>query len=434
MQLTSSPSADDTTAQSAAKPKIARALASATCTLLSAGAAHAQEAGWQIDTAVLLYSEKDRVDAVEPVIRATKRFADDSVVTAKVVADSLTGASPNGATPTNVPQTFTRPSGNGSYVTPAGETPLDDTFKDTRTQVALGYDRPLGDLSRFSVGINVSTEFDYDSFGVSGSWQRDFNKRNTTLLFGLAYASDTIKPKGGIPVPFASMQPAGTPPSRSGSDDNKQVTDVIVGLTQIINRHTLMQWNYSYSQVSGYQTDPFKIVSIVDSVTGSTLDNIYESRPEDRAKQSLFWKTKYHTPWDDTLDLSLRYMTDDWGIDSTTVDLRYRWNIAEQWYLEPHVRYYHQTAADFYRYSVTNTATLGKYLSADYRLAEFDGTTFGAKVGYQLSDRSEFNVRLELYQQRGDTSPSDAVGLQRQQDLFPDLEATLLQFGYTIRW
>jgi hypothetical protein len=228
MQLISPPNTNTPTPKSSAKPKIATALASATCALLSAGATQAQDAGWQIDTAVLLYSEKDRVDAVEPVVRATKRFADDSVVTAKVVADSLTGASPSGASPTNVPQTFTRPSGNGSYTTPAGETPLDDTFKDTRTQVALGYDRPLGDLSRLSVGINFSSEFDYQSFGLSGSWQRDFNKRNTTLLFGLAYASDTIKPKGGIPVPFASMQPAGTPPIRSGSDEDKQVTDVII--------------------------------------------------------------------------------------------------------------------------------------------------------------------------------------------------------------
>ncbi len=415
----------------------AKLITAATCALLAATSVQslaAEDKGWQVDSAVLLYQEKDRVEAVEPAIRATKKFDNDSILNLKVVVDTLTGASPSGATATDKPVTYTRPSGNGSYITPAGEIPLDDTFKDTRTQLSVGYDAPLGDTSRYSVGLNVSSEFDYESMGISGSWQKDFNQRNTTFMLGLAYASDTIKPKGGIPTPFASMQPAGIDPVREGTDDSKQVTDFIIGLTQVINRNTLMQFNYSYGQSSGYLNDPFKIVSVIDSVTGDTLDNIYEARPEDRTKQSLFWKTKYHTPWSDTVDFSVRLMSDDWGIDSTTLDFKYRWNISPKWYVEPHVRLYSQTSADFYVHSLPDNGPTTAYLSADYRLAEFDATTYGAKVGYKLSERAEFNIRAELYEQTGDSNPGDAIGLQRQQDLYPDLEATILQFGYTFRW
>ena len=54
------------------KKKIAGLLASATCSLLGSNVAAEGEPGWQIDTALLLYSENDRVDVVEPVIKASR--------------------------------------------------------------------------------------------------------------------------------------------------------------------------------------------------------------------------------------------------------------------------------------------------------------------------------------------------------------------------
>ena len=42
-------------------------------------------------------------------------------------------------------------------------------------------------------------------------------------------------------------------------------------------------------------------------------------------------------------------MDDDWGVTSQTLDARYHWNFSPNSYLEPHVRYYTQSAADFYR-------------------------------------------------------------------------------------
>ncbi|GAB1260721.1 DUF3570 domain-containing protein [Aurantivibrio plasticivorans] len=440
MQLISFPGdvADTKTRNQTVKAKdIASMLAIATCSLLTATGSDnvsADDPSWQVDGAALMYSEKDRVDAAEPVLKISKRLKNDSLLTLKTVFDSLTGASPSGASPSNVPQTYTRPSGNGSYVVPAEETPLDDTFHDTRTQISVDYDAPIGELSRYNVGINVSSEFDYDSVGISAGWQRDFNRRNTTLMLGVSFANDTLSPKGGIPTPLASMQPAGDPAIRDGINDNKTVTDFILGVTQVINRHMLMQLNYSYGQSSGYLNDPYKIVSVVDSVTGSTLDNIYESRPEERTKHSIYWQTKYFTPWQDTVDVSFRFMTDDWGIDSTTLDAKYRWNLSGKWYLEPHVRLYSQTAADFYRHSITNITLPMEHLTADYRLAEFDATTYGAKLGFRLSDKLELSMRAELYESSGDGSPADAVGIQQQLDLYPDLEATILQFGFSYRW
>ena len=414
------------------KRKIAGLLASATCSLLGQTAAAQEIPGWYLDTAILGYTEKDRVDAIEPVISATRVWDDGRRLNLKLVVDSLTGASPNGASITDVPQTFTRPSGRGSFVTPAGELPLDDTFKDTRNALSAQYEFSLDRMTRLSAGLAYSDEYDYESIGFNASVARDFFNKNTTLMLGVAFASDTISPEGDIPVPFASTS---LPRNqlRQGKDDDKTVTDFLLGVTQVINPQTLMQFNYSYSSSDGYLTEPFKLLSVVDGVTGSTQDYLYENRPDTREKHSLYWKTKYSLFNGNVIDLSYRYLWDDWDIVSHTVDFRYHFDFNNEWYVEPHLRYYTQDEADFYAQRLISGQALPEFASADYRLGAFDGLTYGAEVGYHLNSRSKISLRLELYDQRGDTVGTP-VGLQNNYDQFPDLDATIFQLSYSYRF
>lgn len=414
-------------------------IAGATCTLLNQTAI-AQETetstddnAWEVDTAVLYYSEKGRVDAIEPVFSATKTFKDDSTLNLKAVIDSLTGASPNGAAPSDQAQTFTRPSGNESYVIAPGETPLDDTFIDTRVALSGQYDFYLNRLTRLSTGAAFSKEYDYSSFGVNATIAKDINNRNTTISAGLALAMDSLEPEGGIPTPFTSMPMVGDDLNRMGDSESKDTVDVLLGLTQIINRKSLMQFTYSNSSSSGYHTDPFKIMSLVDDTTGRPVDYLYENRPDSRVKHSLYWKTKYHRENGHIFDASYRYHWDDWDITTHTLDLRYRVPFKSGHYIEPHIRYYTQSEASFYQHSLIAGEELPSYASSDPRLGNFNGITYGAKYGIPLKNDREFSVRLEMYQQNGNTV-GEPIGVQNDYDLFPDLEAIIIQFGYSFRF
>lgn len=64
--------------------------------------------------------------------------------------------------------------------------------------------------------------------------------------------------------------------------------------------------------------------------------------------------------------------------------------------MEPHVRYYHQGAADFFHYCLVGV-----------------------------------NLRVECYDPHGNGSPAGAIGQLRQQNLFPDLQAYTVLLGYT---
>lgn len=450
MQLTPSPVAG-------AAPSLHLALAAASAALLAPSVAPAQTAPaappqaaaqspaaaapvrtpWQVDSAVLIYKEGGgRVSAIEPVISARRTDANDRSFGVKFTLDALTGASPNGAAPQPAPQTFTSPSGESNYTTPAGATPLDPSFKDTRGALAFSFERPWGENQRLSLGANLSAEYDFKSFGVSSALARDFNNKNTTVSIGAALEIDRINPVGGMPL---GLRPAFNPATPRANSESRNVADLLLGVTQVMNRHWLTQLNYGLGRGSGSHNDPYKVLSVVDGSTGLVTGDRYvgEARPDGRTRQSLFWQNKIHLT-EDVIDVSYRYYRDSWGVRAHTLDARYRYEFGGGVHIEPHARVYRQSAADFWRgwlvegqhwSSITQTAAVA-YASADARLAEFTGTTLGAKLGVPIGRGSELTLRLETYRQKQAT-PAQAPGVLQTLDIAPTLKATTFLLGYS---
>lgn len=411
------------------KVNITQLLTVATCTLLGTSAQAAEEEkNWTFDTALMYYGETDRVQATELIIAGTKTFKDDQILNLKLTVDALTGASANGAIPQPEVQTFTRPSGNGSFDVAAKETPLDDTFHDTRVQLNAQWTQPIAEDYTISGGLHLSKEYDYLSLGLNANIARDFNQKNTTVSAGFAYSSDTISPEGGLPIAFAEMLPPGEL-NRSGTEDDKTTIDLLVGVTQVINRQAIMQFNYSYSQVDGYLTDPFKVVSLVNS-NGIAEKQLYENRPDTRVKNSVFWQTKYHFLSNSIIDFSYRYFWDDWDITSHTIDTRYRIPLGNH-YIEPHIRYYTQEAAEFYQPFLLSSNALPSYVSADYRVGEMEGITLGVKYGIPMKNNTELSFRLEFFQQSSKNTGVEQPGILADLDLYPGVDAIVAQVTYS---
>jgi len=436
--------------------RIGGALAAAACGLLGTAAPAISQGAepkgkWDIDSALLYYGEGDgRVQDLSLTAIGVRDYGDERKLSLDATIDTLTGASPSGAIAADRPQTFTSPSGGGTYTTPAGNIPLDDSFHDTRFALNAGWSQPLGRLFSFNAGVGLSSEYDYQHIGVNAGLTRDFNQRNTTLSMAVAYGKDTVKPVGGIPMPFSQMPDAagdddgedGDQPNRSGSSEDKDVLDVLLGVTQVLGRHSLLRVNYSYSDSSGYLTDPYKILSVVDPLTGEPVVRVpppgadgptgvylFEHRPDSRRRQSLYGELRQDFSGK-VLQLGYRYSTDDWEIDSHTLEGRLRLPLGESSYLEPHLRYYTQTAASFYRYSLADGAALPGFASADARLADLDAYTLGLKYAHQTSGGNEWSARLEFYHQVSKPPSETLIGNQAGNVQMPDFDAVILQFGY----
>ena len=392
---------------------------------------------WNIDLGLMSYSETDRNVGAEFLFHAGRELDDEDQVGFSIELDTLTGATPNGASSTNRSQTFTQSSGAGSYQSSAGELPVDDTHMDTRLAVGLDY---LDKLSnQLSVGYNgrISMEFDYLSFGAGNNWIFDFNQNNTQFEIGVQGEYNRVHPVGNIPEPLALMVSAGSFQNRLSAAKSKEVAELGLGLTQVINRTTICQTRYTRSRFSGYLNDPYKIFSIIEdnnsAQLGATIDYRFENRPGTRNIDGLFLGCKLAFATNQ-LDVALRHSQDDWGIEANSIELRFDYQLKGGNVIQPRVRFYHQNEADFYRHSLPASETIPRYISADQRIGAFDAITIGVKYVIQTIDSTRHSLVFEYYQQDGEDHPADAIGLQQQQDLFPELEAVIFRYLFSTVW
>jgi hypothetical protein len=416
----------------------------------------------QIDAALLVYEESGgRVQAIEPTFQLSAHSARGAELDFGLVADAVSGATPNGAVPSNQSQTFVTPvkivtggeSGGSTTVTSAsgGSTivqlpstpgqvsyserqytvaantlPVDKGFHDHRVGFTFGWSQPLGAISLLGFGGGYSRETDYQSITSNVRIAQTFNANNTTLSLSLNTEIDSSFPYGGVPVPLTSMNGLWKAQTARG----KTQLGFVAGVTQVLTRRWLTEIDYSFNRQSGYQNDPYRVISVVDPSSGVPTDTLYENRPNHRQSQSVFWDNKFDLdPF--VTDLSVRYFKDSWGITSKTAELSERINLGGSLYAEPSVRWYQQSAANFYHYYLVAGQPLPDYASSDIRLGKFTSLTYGAKVGFNLTNRTELYLRGGYYQQTGDAHPAGAIGQLASQNLFSGTKAAFAFIGYT---
>jgi hypothetical protein len=399
--------------------------------------------GITVDTAILFYKEDGgRVQAIEPVTGVTYNAANGAIYSGKFTYDTLTGASANGATRAAIPQTFMAPIDNtggsegsdsstgasGTYITPAGKLPVDKGFKDHREAVDLGVTWPVTERIKFSAGGSASWETDYTSYSGRASISADLNNKNTNLSLGVNFEHNQSKPFYGIPTGLAGMGE-----STVGTSRTKNVFNVVAGVTQVLTPNWLVQLNYSFGRSTGYHTDPYKLVSLIDPSSGDPFWYIYEKRPDKRVRHSVYLGTKLAIGSLVT-DASARYYHDDWGVDSLTFELSEHVPVGRSFYVEPTVRYYHQSAAKFFRHYLMLDEPTPSYVSADSRLDKFDALTFGIKAGAHISDKVEVYGAAERYVQYGKTFDRSAQGNLAKYDLFGGTKSFSLITGVRIKF
>lgn len=426
-------------------------LLAASCTLLGATAAHADDstdpglAGDRqktFDSALAYYHEGGgRVSAIEPIVTLREDFGDDHILGLKLTFDSLSGGTPNGALTSTKVQTFASPSGKSlnaapqTYTTASGQLvvvnapiytvnpgqlPLDPSYHDQRLALSGSYQLPLSRLTRTTLGGALSYEHDFVSLSVNAALAHDLNDKNTTVSGGVNGEFDLVKPIGGAPVPGSDYSLFEKTGGHSKHDAN-----VVAGVTQVMTRRWLADFSLSYDHLAGYLNDPYKIISLVDP-GGNTTGYLYEKRPDSRDRKSAFLENR--VAFDRAMvGLTARYMTDDWGIRSDTLHLRLRWwDQDRDRYIEPSVRWYKQTAANFYTPWISSGAP--NYVgaaSADSRLAAFHALTWGLKYSAKFADDSELAVRAEFYRQTQDNQLA-GPGVLQSLDLYPGLKAIML--------
>jgi hypothetical protein len=326
-----------------------------------------------------LYQEdSDRIKVESYYLRGKIDIDDATAFRFQWLNDAISGASPTGALP-------------------GGSQPFLSNLEDVRTGILGALSRQFGD-HRVEFEMSRSVEHDYISNGFALSDTLDLNQKNTTLSFGINYLDDTVS------IPLLP-------------DDKKQSWDLFTGVSQIIDKDTIISANLTLGYAQGYLNDPYKVVQRDEIVqipdgNGGFIDlpvtNLYrENRPDSRLREVLqFEGTHYFEKADGALDAVLRFTHDDYGVLSETAQLEWRQNLGGHVQVIPFFRYYHQNAADFYMRTLdglklTTPANVpdgsGPNYSADYRLSSFDAVSLGLRLRYQINDNFSATAAYERY-------------------------------------
>ena len=138
-----------------------------------------------------------------------------------------------------------------------------------------------------------------------------------------------------------------------------------------------------------------------------------------------------------TMRLGWRAYADSWDVRSNTLTGEWVQPLAGGWTLTPSLRYYTQSAANFF-YGPTYDPTLGEpfpvgYVtdmgalrSPDARLSAFGAATVGMRVAKAIDRSNLVDFKVEYYEQRGEWR----LGGLGTGGLAP-LRATIMQVGLT---
>lgn len=367
-------------------PRQPLAIATLFCpTLPCAGEAPPQ----RYDYSYQLYQEDDdRIRIESHYIRGQIELDDATSFRFQWLSDAISGSSPTGALPGSVQ-------------------PFYSSVEDLRTGILGALSRQFGD-HRLELEMSHSEEDDYLSKGLALSDTLELNQKNTTVSYGFNYLDDVVSVPGL-------------------GDRRKNGYDWFTGVSQIVDKNTVVSANLTLGYNDGYLNDPYKVVQRTDTVSvpdglGGTINipvvNLYrENRPDSRFRQVLQLEARrYIEPADGVIDGVLRLSHDDYGVFSQTLQVEWRQSLGENFQVIPFIRYYHQNAADFFVRSLdglpigtpsANPDGSGINYSADYRLSSFNAISGGVRLRYQFNDMFSATAAYERYVMTGTGNSAD---------------------------
>jgi hypothetical protein len=322
-----------------------------------------------------------KVDIFETAISAP--IGKSMTFAASAVKDVISGASPK----------YNRKDGKGQIVQSLSGASIFEQRDGVNSNLTYFFDN-----AALNLGAGFSQENDYTSRFLNSNLSWDFNKKLTTLNLGGSVAFDVVDPT----IPNKDCNEGIENPKTheiTNATCHKTTQQYLLGVSQILDKNSLLQLNMTYSNSEGYLSDPYKEVQFYKTSNLSIVDKFdlvqKDKRPQN--KNQFAWLAQYVRHFEAMNNAALhadyRFGMDDWGINSHTTELSWHQPIGAGFQLIPRFRYYSQNSADFYApFFVGKAKDYGVY-SSDYRLAGFGAMSGGLKIAKTFT---ELNKPIEL--------------------------------------
>ncbi len=288
----------------------------------------------------------------------------------------------------------------------------------------------------WSAKVSVSSEYDYASFGVGGSYTKLFNEKNTEVSvngnvfidsWSAIYPTE-LRPfaEGGNGLNnslFTRNTITGNtnyaPRFTEFADEGRNSYSLGFGFSQILHKNVQGSLALDFVQQQGLLSTPFQRVYFGD-VADSFIDNFHladaiEQLPDSRFKVAVGGRLNWYLNEMFTVRTFYRYYFDDWGINSHTASIEVPIKIADKFTVYPSYRFYNQTAADYFR-PYEGALSTDEFYTSDYDLSEYVANQFGIGVSYtDIFAKAHIwklglkSIDLKFYQYDRDTNFSSSI-------------------------
>ncbi len=369
----------------------------------------ASQAEDYVSVQYLQYDENEnRTSISAPSIMINKDFGTDYTLNVSIVADAVSGASQsyyvksNADSSSSASSTSTdSDSGASAFARETGVNSNDVAYgnidyDENRVAGSILLTTRFDNRDELTTGISRSSESDFYSTEASADYMHWLDdSKNRSISLGLSYQINEILRKCD---PGESDELDGC----SGASEAMDATAINaqVSYFQNINSQSYAKASLFFSNDDGYLTNPYlNIVRNYEEDAKADVDN--ENRPDSKTAYGIALKYANAITDKVSLHLGYRYYSDDWGIDSHTIDSDIFYELGSDWIFKIGLRAYMQSEADFYSGEV-DYFTDEIYASSDQRLSDFNAFTYKASVDYKIKEDLNLNFGAHFYDQSTD--------------------------------
>ena len=238
-------------------------------------------------------------------------------------------------------------------------------YKEQRDQASLALD-VLNGKTQYSVSVAGSDENDYTASTASFDVSQDLFGDLTTVSFGFSRGWDEVR--------------------RRGDRDFEEPVDrrsYRVGVTQVVTPSLMMNLAYETITDEGFLNNPYRSVRYLDPDSPAGYAYQPEVYPRTRTSNAASLGARYFLPYRAAVHGEYRWFTDTWGIDAHTLRLGYTHPLGPRWLLEGGLRWYDQSAADFYA-DLFPREDAQNFLARDKELSTFTSLMLSLGASYEL--------------------------------------------------
>lgn len=319
----------------------------------------------------------------------------DSMSGGTPVWDTKSGASSNATGKSNDTRctnnaTLCQDTSSNKELLSDGESSLDNfSYKnaqidDTRKAVSLSLIKRTPKRDEISSGLAYSKEEDFKSIEASLGYLYNIDDlKNNSISTGISFQKNSALHRR----------------------DNNQWKDFDmvnfqIGYSKVFTKNFVAQANYFISKQSGELSNPYQTIVRYFNISTSSFDPVYnyfiakEKRPDSKVSSGISLDSAYKFHKNISLHGAYRFYSDDWGITSHTVTINSYIKVLPKLTFIPLIRYYTQSAADFYKAHDSNDNHFSKnsYGSADERLSKYYGTTYSLGFEYEIMKDLKVNI------------------------------------------